>query len=124
MDIRRLLGLALAGFAGYQLWGKVHAAQVYAERAGVNPLLDPAFSLPMAGAGLVLVGGALIALNRRKVTWIALLGTLIYGLFVLAMAGLGANSTVWGDEAVETLVMAGLAIAVLIVGRRQPATKG
>jgi hypothetical protein len=37
---------------------------------------------------------------------------------------LGANSTVWGDEAVETLVMAGLAIAVLIVGRRQPATKG
>ena len=66
---------------------------------------DAPFLLRFAGAGLLVFGGAFALRSGRTGTLVTLMGTLCFVLLTVAMIVMGADRSLWQDEAIWALAL-------------------
>ena len=118
--IRRIAGGLLALIAAWLLWQGVSAVQLIVSRGSPldDALLQPPTSLwRIVAAGLALAGGVMAALNLKGGSWPAMTGAVLFAAMAGVMAGMGASSTLWMDEAAFGAVMIALAGVLAFVRR-------
>ncbi len=120
MALRRLSGLLLAVAAGWLLYGGLHTVDIIMSRGSSlsDALLSPPTSLlRIAGTALAALGGLLALLRLPFGALIGLLGTGMFVLLTATMALSGANSVLWMDEAVYSVILVVLTGALLVLPR-------
>lgn len=103
MLVRRIAGLAGAAVAAWMLWETVTPImrQISLGSDLVTELLNPPVSLlRIISTSLLIVGGLLALAAVRGALWVFSAGALVFALMTGAMVAMGADYTVWRDEAI------------------------
>lgn len=103
MLIRRIAGLAGAGVAAWMFWETITPImrQISFGSDLVTELLNPPVSLlRLVSTSLLIIGGLLALGAIRGAVWVFGAGALVFALMTGAMVALGADYTVWRDEAI------------------------
>jgi|TARA_R110002020_G_scaffold399971_1_gene609820 hypothetical protein len=122
MNIRILVGVALAFLSAWLLWQGLSAVIMITSRGSPlgDALLQPPTSLVrIVAAGVVLLGGLVAVAQRPGGAWLAGLGTFLFALLPVMMAATGTASRLWADEAVVSLVLIALTAALYVIKRRK-----
>jgi len=118
--IRKLAAGALALLAAWLFWQGISAVQMIVSRGSPlgDALLQPPTSLwRIAASGLALVGGGLAVFNIRGGGWLAMTGAVLFAALAGVMAGMGAATRLWMDEAVTGVILIALASVLVFVKR-------
>lgn len=119
--IRRIIAGLLMLIAAFLLWQGVDGV-LYAVKMGSGleeALLQPPTSLwRILAAALLVAGGGLALLKAPGGALLATLGAILFAALPGAMAALGADRSIWLDEAVVSLPIVALAGALLFVKRK------
>jgi hypothetical protein len=118
--IRQLAAGALALIAGWLLWQGVSAVSVIVSRGSPldDALLQPPTSLwRIVAALLAFTGGLIAAFKGPGGAWAAMTGAIMFAALGGAMAAMGTDSSLWGDEAISGVVMLALAGALVFLKR-------
>ena len=110
--IRKLAAGALALLAAWLFWQGISAVQIIVSRGSPldDALLQPPTSLwRIASSGIALAGGVLAVLNIKGGGWLAMIGAILFAALAGVMAGTGADSRMWMDEAVTGVILIALA---------------
>jgi hypothetical protein len=103
MLVRRIAGFAGAGVAAWMLWETITPImrQISLGSDLATELLNPPVSLLRIVSTALLIIGGLLALGAiRGAVWVFCAGALVFALMTGAMISLGADYTVWADEAI------------------------
>ena len=122
MNIRILIGVALAFLSAWLLWQGLSAVIMITSRGSPlsDALLQPPTSLVrIVAASVVLLGGLVAVAQRPGGAWLAAIGTVLFALLPIMMAATGTASRLWADEAVVSLVLIGLTVALCVIKRRK-----
>lgn len=112
MLIRRIAGLAGAAVAAWMLWETITPImrQISFGSDLVTELLNPPVSLlRIVSTTLLIVGGLMAVGAIRGALWVFSAGALVFALMTGAMVAMGADYTMWRDEAI-------LAPFLLVIG--------
>lgn len=122
MNIRILTGVALAVLSAWLLWQGLSAVIMITSRGSPlgDALLQPPTSVVRIVAACVILLGALLAVAQRPGgAWLAGLGTFLFGLLPVMMAASGTAARLWADEAVVSLLLIALTVALCVIKRRK-----
>jgi len=122
MNIRILTGVALAVLSAWLLWQGLSAVIMITSRGSPlgDALLQPPTSVVRIVAACVILLGALLAVAQRPGgAWLAALGTFLFGLLPVMMAASGTAARLWADEAVVSLFLIALTVALCVSKRRK-----
>lgn len=122
MNIRILVGIALAFLSGWLLWQGLSAVMMITSRGSPlsDALLQPPTSLVRIVAACLVLLGALVAVAQRPGgAWLAAIGTVLFALLPIMMAATGTASHLWADEAVVSVVLIALTAALCVIKRRK-----
>jgi len=103
MLVRRIAGLAGAAVSAWMLWETITPImrQISLGSDLATELLNPPVSLLRIVSTALLIIGGLLALGAvRGAVWVFSAGALVFALMTGAMISLGADYTVWADEAI------------------------
>ncbi|MEE2878196.1 MAG: hypothetical protein VX593_04250 [Pseudomonadota bacterium] len=103
MPIRRLAGLAGILVATWMLWETIQPIQMQISRGSdlMTELLNPPVALLRLVATVLMILGGLLALGAiRGGAWVFGAGAIVFAIMTGAMAGSGADPSLWSDEAV------------------------
>ena len=103
MHIRRLAGFVGILVAVWMLWQTVHPVmrQISFGSDLLTEILNPPTTLlRFIATPLMIIGGGLAVFNVRGGAWLFTAGALVFAMLTGAMAGSGADYTLWRDEAV------------------------
>ncbi|WP_300394795.1 hypothetical protein [Henriciella sp.] len=103
MLIRRLAGLVGICVAAWMLWQTIEPIQMQISRGSdlITELLNPPTSLMrLVSTALMIVGGLLALAALPGGAWLMTAGAAVFAAMTGAMAGSGADSSLWSDEAV------------------------
>lgn len=103
MLIRRLAGAVGAALSGWMLWETITPImrQISLGSDLATELLNPPVALlRIISTALLIVGGLLALAAIRGAVWVFAAGALVFALMTGAMIGLGADYTLWRDEAI------------------------
>lgn len=118
--IRKIAAGLLALISLWLFWQGISAVLVIVSRGSplADALLQPPISLwRIVATGFALAGGVLAALNIRGGAWLAVIGAVLFAAMAGAMAGMGAASRMWMDEAICSGIMLVLAGVVAFTRR-------
>lgn len=116
MPIRRIAGLVGAAVAAWMFWETITPIirQISLGSDLKTELLYPPVALVrLISTSLLIVGGLLALAAIRGAAWVFTAGALAFALMTGAMIGMGADYTLWSDEAILSpflLVISGLFI--------------
>ncbi len=119
---RRIAALLLLASAAWLLWQGVEGVLVVTSRGSplADALLNPPTSLwRIVAALLLLIGAGLAALGFGRTLWILVPGAVLFSALPAAMALLGADPSLWLDEAIAAAVVMALTLAVAALPRRR-----
>ena len=117
MTLRQIAGLALALIGAWLFWGGLSPVLIIMQRGSSlsAALFEPPSSIiRLVAAAFLVLGGALVALNKRRGAALSGLGALIWVALTALMAGMGADIGLWGDEAIYALIIAALFIFIAL----------
>lgn len=103
MRVRRLAGLVGACVAAWMLWETITPImrQISLGSDLATELLNPPVALlRIISTALLIIGGGLALAAIRGAVWVFSAGALVFALMTGAMVALGADYTVWRDEAI------------------------
>lgn len=118
--IRQIAAAALALLAAFLFWQGLEAVLIITSRGSSwgDALLQPPTSLwRLVATSLALLGGVLALLKTRGGAWIAMTGAVLFAALGGLMAGMGADSTLWMDEALFGALLIALAGLVVFIKR-------
>lgn len=119
MTPRKAIALLALLVGLWLLWEGLQAVILITSRGSPlgDALLNPPTSIiRIVGAGVLVIGAALVILARKWGQWLVLLGTLIIALLAILMAASGADQSMWQGEALFAVclgVLSGLMITRL-----------
>lgn len=119
--IRRVAGLAMLGLGLWLGWNGLHPVMMIVDRGSdlSSALFDPPTSIiRLASAGLMVLGGGLIALSVRGGAVLATIGAVLFGALGGLMAASGADSELWMDEVLYGLAAITLCVLILTLRRK------
>ena len=103
MLVRRLAGLAGAGVAAWMLWETITPImrQISLGSDLATELLNPPVSLlRIISTSLLIIGGLLALGAIRGAAWVFSAGALVFSAMTGIMIAMGADYTIWRDEAI------------------------
>ena len=116
MLIRRFAGLVGLAVSAWLFWEALHAVIVIVGRGSdlASSLFEPPTTIMrLTATALMMLGGLLAIAAVRGAAWLFSAGALVFALMTGAMAGMGADYSLWSDEAILApflLVISGLFI--------------
>lgn len=116
MLVRRLAGLVGAGVAAWMFWETITPImrQISFGSDLATELLNPPVSLlRLIATTLMILGGLIAAAAIRGAVYVFSAGALLFALMTGAMVAMGADYTLWSDEAILApflLIICGLLI--------------
>ena len=119
--IRRVAGIAMLGLGLWLGWNGLNPVLMIMERGSdlSSALFDPPTSIiRLVSAGLMILGGGLIAISVRGGAILATVGAVLFGLLGGLMAASGADSELWMDEALYGLAAITLCFLILTLRRK------
>lgn len=103
MLIRRVAGFVGLAVSGWLYWEALRAVLFVMDRGSdlASALFDPPLTaIRLTATALMILGSILAVLAVRGGAWLFTTGAVIFAIMVALMVGLGADYTLWRDEAV------------------------
>lgn len=122
MNTRMIAAAALVLIAAWLFWQGLSAVIMITQRG--SPLGDalmqpPTSMIRLLASAIVLIGGLLALARRAGGAIVATIGTLLFLLLPVLMAAAGTDSAMWMDEAIYSVLLVALTIALFALRRRK-----